>query len=72
MIGDYNRGSVGVGEELEAAASDVTSTILSQRLEIDNKNKSVVGPLTLLQCVLCVCGLFVCVCIGRWICCRRH
>ena len=39
MIGDYDRGSVGVGEELEAAASDVTSTILSQRLEIDNKNK---------------------------------
>ena len=39
MIGNYDRGSVGVGKELEAAASDVTSTILSQRLEIDNKNK---------------------------------
>ena len=28
-----------MGEELETVASDVTSTILSQRMEIDSKNK---------------------------------
>ena len=39
-IGNDYRGSGGVGEELETVASDVTSTILSQRMEIDNKNKS--------------------------------
>ncbi|CAI8049619.1 Centrosomal protein of 131 kDa [Geodia barretti] len=34
-------GGGGLGEELETVASDVTSTILSQRMEIDNKNKTV-------------------------------
>lgn len=39
----YYRGS-DLGEELEAAtavATDVTTTILTQRMELDNKNKSV-------------------------------
>ena len=35
----------GQGEGLESVASDVTATILSQRMEIENKNKSVCMPL---------------------------
>lgn len=40
---DYHRGS-DLGEELQAAtdvATDVTTTILTQRMELDSKNKSV-------------------------------
>ena len=42
-IVSQRRGGCGLGEELEAAsavAADVTTTIMTQRMEIDSKNKS--------------------------------